>query len=684
MASTNDLPVRRLTLYKHGVGFVEREGAFEGGELQLVFKAGEVNDALKSLLVLDRRGGQVRGIDYETPADAAGRLAESPLHLSDDHSLLDLLRSLRGSTVRLVLGAGTQLQEVAGRLVGVELAEDAPARRALVALWDDARGGVVVQPLGDVREVVLRDDHNQQDLRYFLDASRSEESRRTVTVRLGPGEHDLAVSYLVPSPTWRVSYRLVAESERGAAATDGPGAVPAPREGALLLQGWGLFDNRLDEDLQDVQVTLVAGQPISFVYDLATSRIPARRVVHDEARIAAGPVEFEQAIDQQRRGAPAAAAGPYVAEAAKQHLQVMAVPAFARPAPRVMADRISIADLAEQPAAAAGSELGELFQYRVISPVTVRRGASALVPILATRLPYQRELLFNQQKLPDHPVAALRFTNDTGLVLERGPVTVLEDGEYRGEALVPFTRQGSEVYLAFAVELGIKVRPTTARRVETVGLRIDKALLWTKQASTLETTYLLASSLDTAEVVTLEHPLRPGSELVGTRAPDAQTTEWHRWAVPCPPRQATTFVVAERTYHWQQQQLLDQSYDTLREFLASRWLDRPTLDRIRSLLESKQAIAKNTEDIGELRAERDRIYQREEQLRKNLAALSTTGAEAALRQQVFAHLQTSEERLSAIDRRIEELQEQNRQRQAALDAALQTLAVPDTTAAGGA
>src|SRR5919108_3942067 len=358
MASTNDLPVRRLTLYKHGVGFVEREGAFEGGELQLVFKAGEVNDALKSLLVLDRRGGQVRGIDYETPADAAGRLAESPLHLSDDHSLLDLLRSLRGSTVRLVLGAGTQLQEVAGRLVGVELAEDAPARRALVALWDDARGGVVVQPLGDVREVVLRDDHNQQDLRYFLDASRSEESRRTVTVRLGPGEHDLAVSYLVPSPTWRVSYRLGAGAERGAGATGGAGAVPAPREGAVALPGWGLFDNRLDEDLQDVQVTLVAGQPISFVYDLATSRIPARRVVHDEARIAAGPVEFEQAIDQQRRGAPAAAAGPYVAEAAKQHLQVMAVPAFARPAPRVMAERISIADLAEQPAAAGGGGPG--------------------------------------------------------------------------------------------------------------------------------------------------------------------------------------------------------------------------------------------------------------------------------------------------------------------------------------
>ena len=63
----NNLPIRRLTLYKHGVGFVEREGQLAEGELQLVFRQSEVNDALKSLLVLDRQGGQVRGIHYETP-----------------------------------------------------------------------------------------------------------------------------------------------------------------------------------------------------------------------------------------------------------------------------------------------------------------------------------------------------------------------------------------------------------------------------------------------------------------------------------------------------------------------------------------------------------------------------------------------------------------------------------------
>ena len=46
--------------------------------------------------------------------------------------------------------------------------------------------------------------------------------------------------------------------------------------------------------------------------------------------------------------------------------------------------------------------------------------------------------------------------NETGLVLERGPVTVMEDGDYHGEAIVAFSMEGNELYIPFAVELGIK------------------------------------------------------------------------------------------------------------------------------------------------------------------------------------------------------------------------------------
>jgi len=285
-------------------------------------------------------------------------------------------------------------------------------------------------------------------------------------------------------------------------------------------------------------------------------------------------------------------------------------------------------------------------------------------------MPYRRELLFNQQKLPDHPVATLSFTNETGLVLERGPVTVVEDGEYRGEALVPFTTRGSEVSLAFAVELGITVKRTVQSRVETVGLRLEKALLWTRQAYTSETTYELTSDLATDDVVTVEHPLYTEAELVDTPEPDATTPNWRRWRVPCPAHQTSIFVVAERREDWRQQALLDVSYDALREYLERRWLDEATLQRIRALLEQRRQIGLGEVEQRELETDRDAIYRREEELRKNLTALATTGEEAALRQRVLEQLRAAEDRLTAIDASLAAIKEENKRRQAALEVGL--------------
>ena len=95
------LPVRRMILYKHGVGYFERRGPAEGSELRLSFPREAMDDVLKSLVAIDLGAGQVLSIDYETPEDRASLLARGSIHLSEGRSLLDLLRDLRGRRVRL-------------------------------------------------------------------------------------------------------------------------------------------------------------------------------------------------------------------------------------------------------------------------------------------------------------------------------------------------------------------------------------------------------------------------------------------------------------------------------------------------------------------------------------------------------------------------------------------------------
>lgn len=660
MAEAGTLPIRRLTLYKHGVGFVQREGTLGGEEVRLAFRAAEVNDALKSLLVIDRGGGSVFGIHYDTPADREARLADCPIRLDENASMLDLLRGMRGWRVRLARGEGTRTQEITGRLLGIDLlnhqAENPPD--PLVALQDEATGAVVAVRFADLVSVYLLEERAGQDLDFFLNTSRGEDAHRRITVRLSPGEHDLAISYLVPSPTWRVSYRLVAETDEGADAAAGSG-------GALLLQGWGLFDNRLEEDLTDVAVTLVAGQPISFIYDLATSHIPQRPLIADTARVATAPVEFEGAIPAAPAGVPEQSVPLFSRRLAPAPMAAMAPPA---PAPAA-----TIAALQDQATTAVAGDLGELFAYRVMAPVSVRRGESALVPILSERIPYRRELLFNERKLPAHPVAALRFGNSTGLVLERGPVTVLEDGEYRGEALVPFSKEGAEVYLAFAVELGITVRVVRENATEVAGLTIANALLEVKQANLTRTVYRLESALRAAQVVTIEHPVDPFSTLVDTPEPIARVGDWYRWTLTCEPRATAAFTVIQRRFTHRSEKLLDQSYAALQAYLRDRWLDQAAYEQIRALLEERSAIAEHERVAANLDAERTQIYGREEQLRKNMAALSGEGDEGALRRQAVEKLGTCEERIAAIDGRLAEIAADSARRQAAIDAELARL-----------
>ena len=52
--------LRRVTLYGHGVGYFERQGKVDGNQqVTFTFDAAQLNDVLKSLVVLDLNKGKI-------------------------------------------------------------------------------------------------------------------------------------------------------------------------------------------------------------------------------------------------------------------------------------------------------------------------------------------------------------------------------------------------------------------------------------------------------------------------------------------------------------------------------------------------------------------------------------------------------------------------------------------------
>lgn len=600
------LPIRRAVFYKHGVGFFVREGDFTGESLELTFRRAQLDDVLKSLTIVDHAGGRVLDVAYPTPLTRQERLAASTIQqLDDNRSLRDLLTTLRGRHLRLSLSDETTLR---GMLLGLdEPDDDRELAQSLLSLLEDESHQLRIVRLADVSGVEVLDARAREDLRFFLETSRDDVDRQPLTVRLTSGEHHLSVSYLAPAPMWRVSYRFMLEPRR------------EESSGKLLLQGWGIFENMLNEDLKAVTLTLIAGRPLSFDYDLASPLIPRRPKPKPEVAMrSAGAVP----PSPKRRAAPALMAT--AAETAS---------------PRAL-----------------GSALGELFQYQIKEPVTVARGQSALVPILSATVEYQKQLLYDGNRESRHPMATLRLRNESGLALERGPVTVLESGTYVGEGVLSFTPQGAEITLPYAVEMGVHIEESEESETALRGLGVAGAYLILEEWHLRRRRYRINNKTEDPSTVLIDHPRQEGYEHFDTPEPEEITGGTLRFAVKVAANTQRTLVVQERRLVRRREALQKQSMRNLQRYLQHGLLDRETSDRLAKLLMLWDTVADYKEKLAKLDAEEAELSATQADVRENIEVLSPGGEEGLLRSKFVRRLENLEEQRDALRARAAEIE----------------------------
>jgi hypothetical protein len=333
------------------------------------------------------------------------------------------------------------------------------------------------------------------------------------------------------------------------------------------------------------------------------------------------------------------------------------------------------------PVAASGAELGELFAYQIATPVTVGRGQSAMAPIVSARLDCRKELLYNGSKLASHPVATLRMPNSTGLTLERGPATVIDNGQYAGEAVLPLT----------AAEGRDRSRPTrwswpsrcrkrarTSRQLH--ALRVSGHYLLIEEWDVRTRRYQLNNSSAQAITVLVEHPRSASYELAGTPAPQEQTAEHLRFAVQTPGRGEATLAVAERCLISRREEIRGQSAQSLhRLYLARGLLDAKTHSRLAGLLSLWEQIAAQERRLAQIEQERQKLYQSQEQARGNMGALGATGKEGELRASYVDKLRASEQQLDGLAGEEQKLQAEIARLKAEVEAALRLLIRPSLT-----
>jgi hypothetical protein len=262
------LPVRRVVLYKNGVGYFEHLGRVSASqEVHIDFTSAQLNDVLKSLTVLDLSGGRITGVDYNSEAPLARRLATLRLALGEKPTQSEFLGALRGARIEVRSGTGAP---ITGKLLSVERKTRSSTtftvetdEISLITDSGEARS-VDLNPSTSVR--ILDHDLQVEVGRYLglVAAARDQDVRRMTISTTGSGERNLYVSYISEVPIWKTTYRIV---------------LPSKADKKPLLQGWAIVDNTVGEDWNNVELSLVAGAPHSFIQQLSEPYYGRRPVV---------------------------------------------------------------------------------------------------------------------------------------------------------------------------------------------------------------------------------------------------------------------------------------------------------------------------------------------------------------------------------------------------------------------
>lgn len=641
------VPVRRVVLYSSGVGYFEHSGSITGdARTELRFKSEQINDMLKSLVLQDLGGGQVGTVVYPSQDPLEKTLKSFQVDISGNPALGELLNQLRGAEV--TVEAPSLGESITGVILGVEIQQRPAGESNPVDVWvlNLLTGGMIrTVELNQARRIELADARLQQELNAALTAlaQARDQDKKPVTINFnGQGQREVRLGYVVETPIWKTSYRLVMPSGK-----DEPGK----------LQGWAIVENQTESDWNDVTLSLVSGRPVSFVQDLYQPLYVPRPVVKPELYASLSPQKYGEgiALDDEanamgRFAKRRVAAGDMAVGFAGQERVAGSSPASA-PA-MIQRGEAGINIAASVASMASADDIGELFQYTVPG-VDLPRQRSAMIPIVTDDVEVERLSIYNQQVMASYPLNGARLKNTTGKFLPQGPLTVIDERAYAGDARIDDLPAGQSRLLSYAVDLDVRVvaeRGLDSSDIQTAALA--KGVLHIQRKNVIRQDYTIENKSNRDKTILVEHAFRHDFKLVDTPEPVEKTESLYRFEDQVAAGKKSKLSVTEERVYGETIAVLPADMGTLVAYTRTDQIPKKVRDALAEVIRRKQEmvdtereIEERTEQIATITAEQDRI-------RKNM---QTIDRNAQLYTRLLGKLDEQETEIEKLQAEIEDL-----------------------------
>jgi len=664
--SASRLPVTRVVLYKNGVGYFEHAGRVrDSQDVNVDFTTAQLNDVLKSLTVLDLGKGRITGVSYNSNAPLERRLGSLHLPVGQKPTTAQFLDALRGARLEVHSGSDS----ASGRLLSIDereipIKDDQKITVDQISLVSD--GGELrvfdLTPSTTVR--VAEKEVNEEVGKYLglVASTRDQDLRRMTISTAGEGERNLLVSYISEVPVWKSTYRIV-----------------IPNEGKPLLQGWAIVDNTVGEDWKNVELSLVAGGPQSFVQELSQPYYTRRPVVALPENAMITPQTHEATMEEASpsapqaqvvNGVPGGVAGGIIGGipggALRERIGAGTgsgggsgtgggmYKAFAG---RNVVEATAVADSLEASTTTAQTrDLGDLFEYKLPDRVTIRKNQSALVPILQARIDAEKVSVWNPSQTA--VLRALWVDNTSDLTLDGGSFNVLEGDAFAGEGLMDAIKPGEKRLLSYAADLGVLVdgkQKLENQRVTKVVIAHGAMMQSTQERQ--ENTYTIRNRDTSARIIVIEHPARPGWKLTDDAKPAESSTSFHRFRLTVEPKKTETLLVKEYRPVMNSYQLSNVSEEQIKFFLTQKMINPEIEQALRKLIVQKSSIAVLDGELASRKSKISGISEDQQRVRENMKALKGSVEEKALLARYVRELNEQEDRVQSLQHEVAELQQ---------------------------
>jgi len=604
--SQGDSPLllRRVVILTSGMAYYEHSGFLNSSaSLNIPFRLNAINDALRTLVINDSSSSNP-SVTYQAENTLIETLRSLSVDLSDSPDFATILYRLRGAEAEISISASQHISFIRntepvifrGRIISIEnrITSSFSSMVSQSFLSFNTNEGIMSFNIADISSISFTDPAIERDINRALNliaASRNSHSRNLTVNLPGTAGRNVSISYVIPSPVWKVSYRLDLGASRP------------------LFQGWAIVDNDSDTDWNNVELSLVAGRPASFIQELYPPYYVARQTLPLSIAGAAAAQTHERSVRME--SAPMSA--PSVARSSIQ-MRDMAVEESAEALASSYGGGFNMAGGTVQ--TAEGSDAGGQFEFTVRNRINLNRRMSAMFPLVESQIEARKILIYSGQGR--FPRLGAELTNTTGMKLPAGPITVF-DGVYAGDALIEFWNEGEKRFISFGEDLSVTASSgtTATNAISTVNISggvmtINRSLIFSK-------TYSFINTAPLSKQLVVEHGRTAQTELVSPQVSE-ENSELYRFNITLNANSETTLTVNERRPLSERITLTGQRPDSLVSYSSNQEIPANIRAALARAAELRRAVDAADASIREVQLQRERLTSDQDRIRRNLEA----------------------------------------------------------------